>query len=64
MTDEFREITKLRQPIEWTALIIKYIAAEEITATDKQFVEKILTNCQSESKKDGTTDERKDVATT
>ena len=39
MTDVFQEIKKLRQPIEWTALIIKYITAEEITATDKLFVE-------------------------
>lgn len=59
MTDVFREIKKLRQPIEWTALIIKYITAEEITATDKLFVEQILTNCESESKKNGSTDQEK-----
>ena len=59
MTDVLQEIKKLRQPIEWTALIIKYITAEEITATDKLFVEKILANCESESKKDGSTDKEK-----
>ena len=52
-----REITKYRQPSEWTAIIIKYVTkSEELTKTDKLFAEKLLSNCEVEAKKEVSTE--------
>ena len=48
---------KYRSASEWTTLVVKYITNEEITKTDRKYVEKILSQCEeviknSESKED------------
>ena len=48
---------KYRSASEWTTLVVKYITNEEITKTDRKYVEKILSECEkviknSESKEE------------
>lgn len=48
---------KYRSASEWTTLVVKYITNEEITNTDRKYVEKILSQCEeviknSESKEE------------
>ena len=48
---------KYRSASEWTTLVVKYITDEEITNTDRKYVEKILSQCEeviknSESKEE------------
>ena len=48
---------KYRSASEWTTLVVKYITDEEITKTDRKYVEKILSECEeviknSESKEE------------
>ena len=48
---------KYRSASEWTTLVVKYVTDEELTNTDRKYVEKILSDCEeviknSESKEE------------
>ena len=48
---------KYRSASEWTTLVVKYVTDEELTNTDRKYVEKILSECEeviknSESKEE------------